>query len=206
MITRLVSFAQKVPGIVWVIGLAVAVVAASLTALYVHGEHAGAAKVVRAARRDSTAKAVVVLDSAMARTDRSTVVATHATDSASAGRVPVRESAVRVQRARHDAAVVAALDSTPAPVVQLVDDQAAQIARDSAQMSLDSLAIAANVAALDTAKQERGAHLAVDTARVHEALDPTPDDGTSALDVAKDVSLVAVVIAAVVAVLSFFHR
>lgn len=200
------AWGRRVSGLVYVALLVVAFVGAGVVGIYYRGAHAGAAKVVRVARRDSTAKAVVGRDSAMARTDRSGAVAAHATDAATAGRVSVRASATRVQRRRHDAVVVAALDSTPAPVVQLVEDQAAQIVRDSAQMSLDSLAIAKSAAALDTARQERAAHLAVDTARVHEAQDPTPDNGRSALDVAKDVSLVAVVIGAVVAVLSLFHR
>jgi hypothetical protein len=182
-IFSLAAKARQLPAIAYVILFAVSLLGAAGYGLYQRGEQRGAQRVTRAARADTTRRAIATVDTATQATDRSVARAAAQRTRSDVGRTETRRAAAAVAELRGSAAVVAALDSTPTPVVELVTAQAEQLARDSVQIARDSMTIALHVVALDSAHRERLARAALDTARKHQQDDKPPDAPTGRLGV-----------------------
>jgi hypothetical protein len=169
------STLSRIPGIVWVILLAAVLVAAGSWGIYHRGVRVGEMKVHRQALGDSVHTATTKVAVATAASDRA-IVASRRVAAGSAVALEERE------RARHD--VIAALDSAPPAVVQLVHT-------DDALLVRNAVTIATQAAAIDTLLDERHDRQQLDTLRTHETELAAQGDGPSRLE---QLALVVVVL------------
>jgi hypothetical protein len=151
------ALVARVPSIVWVILLALALIAGGLSFTYCAGVREGKVTAHRIALQDSATKAHDLVRVHTAESDRRSDAATKQAARSDAGRLARRPVRAEVEPL---------LAGLPDPVVRL-------IAADDAQIFRDSITIAAHVVALDAARVERDARIAADTVEAHQiALPP----------------------------------
>jgi hypothetical protein len=145
-LAKLAVALRRVPGIAWVITLAVLIATVAAWSIFHAGVRHGEVKVQRAAVADSIVHVTAKLDSARARSDTLIRKATVAKVTSDSGRAVTR------------AVIEAHLLETPPAVVQAVN----------AQLERDSLAITAHVAPIIALVAERPIEEKRDSLRVNQ--------------------------------------
>jgi hypothetical protein len=170
----------KAPGWVWLVVLSV--IAAAL--LYAAGARHQAKKDHGKALADSVTTQRTVVATVKGRADTAEVVAN------------VEEKKVAPLRQRARAAVTDTSNHVPLNVVALVDSALTQ----------DSTTIARKDTVIAAKNEEIAARVELDTLTEHQVIYKPPESaGHSALEVAKDVAIVVVIVEAGLKILRFFH-
>jgi hypothetical protein len=170
----------RVPSIVWVILLALALIAGGLSFTYCAGVREGKVTAHRIALQDSATKAHTLVRVNTAETERRREAAVKQTKKSDAGRANRTE-------------VEPLLAGLPDPVVQLIK-------ADDAQLTRDSITIAFHVVADSAWHVERDVRIAADSVEAHQIEVGQPEKkGRASLYVAGGVLLGVVITVAALA-------